>query len=110
MREEINNLYFRIPIKVKWIVFICILMMYPIVFIGYIGYKNYEEVITNHFVEAAQSDIELILENNKVLITSPKNIDLQDSELNEFLCSYKKTLSDDLLDIRICENVGQYNY
>ncbi|XZH65707.1 DUF3867 family protein [Clostridium perfringens] len=30
-----------------------------------------------------KNDIELILENNKVLITSPKNIDLQDSELNE---------------------------
>ena len=66
--------------------------------------------VTTYFIKNEKNDIELILENNKVLITSPKNIDLQDSELNEFLCSYKKTLSDDLLDIRICENVGQYNY
>lgn len=66
--------------------------------------------VTTYFIKNEKNDIELILENNKVLITSPKNIDLQDSELNEFLCSYKKTLSDDLLDIRICENVAQYNY
>ena len=66
--------------------------------------------VTTYFIKNEKNDIELILEKNKVLITSPKNIDLQDSELNEFLCSYKKTLSDDLLDIRICENIGQYNY
>ncbi|MDZ5255040.1 DUF3867 domain-containing protein [Clostridium sp. LIBA-8841] len=66
--------------------------------------------VTTYFIKNEKNDIELILEKNKVLITSPKNIDLQDGELNEFLCSYKKTLPDDLLDIRICENVGQYNY
>ena len=48
--------------------------------------------VTTYFIKNEKNDIELILENNKVLITSPKNIDLQDSELNEFLCSYKKTL------------------
>lgn len=66
--------------------------------------------VATYSIKNEKNDIELILENNKVLITSPKNINLQDIELNEFLCSYKKTLLDDTLDVRICENVGKYDY
>lgn len=65
---------------------------------------------TTYVIKNERNDVELLLDKNKVLITSPKSINLQDSELNEFLCSYKKTLSDEVLDIRFCENVGQYNY
>ena len=39
-----------------------------------------------------------------------KNIDLNDTELNECLCSYKKVLEDKKLNIVLCENIKSYEY
>ncbi|WP_394896025.1 DUF3867 family protein, partial [Clostridium baratii] len=43
-------------------------------------------------------------------IISDKNIDLNDNELNEFLCSYKKMFEGESLEVNICENKKTYNY
>lgn len=56
------------------------------------------------------NDIEIQLEGNNILIKSVKEIDLQDIELNEFLCSYKKTLENQTLNIELCSNVQNFIY
>lgn len=60
MKESISKLYNRTSIKTKWIIFVLILIIYPMFLIGYVGYKNYEEAITNHFIESVQKDIKLV--------------------------------------------------
>lgn len=50
------------------------------------------------------------MNEEKITIKSPKNVDLNDNELNEFLCSYKKLMEEKLLNIDICENMKNYNY
>lgn len=50
------------------------------------------------------------LENENVLLKSEKSIDLQDNELSEFLCSYKKVVKNKPLNISICEFCKTYNY
>ena len=79
MKKKLKALYFKIPIKVKWSMFICLLVSYPIFFIGYLGYKQYEEVITTHFVQSAEGDILQSLEGTK------ENID----KLEEFVVELK---------------------
>jgi len=65
MKTRLKILYFKIPIKVKWSLFICALVSYPIVFIGYIGYRQYERVITTHFIESVQQDVLSIQEETR---------------------------------------------
>ena len=66
-------------------------------------------VIINKF-SYPKENLKILLENEKVILISEKNIDLTDNELNEFLCSYKKVVDDKALNISICENSKQYNY
>lgn len=54
--------------------------------------------------------MKVLLENLDVILVSEKNIDLNDNELNEFLCSYKKVIEDKKINIVICENVKNYEY
>ena len=61
-------------------------------------------------IKNSKNDIIILLENQEVLIRSEKNIDLADDELNEFLCSYRKTLDDSKLKIILCENCKEYDY
>lgn len=56
------------------------------------------------------NDLDIILNNEKVIVTSNKNVDLKDNELNEFLCSYKKVNKDKNLEVIICENSTKYEY
>ncbi|WP_069998341.1 sensor histidine kinase [Cellulosilyticum sp. I15G10I2] len=79
MRQRLQRLYYKIPIKVKWSIFICILVSYPILFMGYIGYTQYEKVITTHFIESVQKEILLILEDTQ------ENI----KQLEEFVAELK---------------------
>ena len=44
------------------------------------------------------------------ILFSEGKIDLNDIELNEFLCSYKKVNSDKPLSIKVCENIKTYDY
>lgn len=56
------------------------------------------------------NDVEIYLEEENILIKSEKDINIQDNELNEFLCSYKKTLENKTLNIELCSNTNKYNY
>lgn len=62
MKQRLNDYYYRISMKKKWIIFICVTIIYQIVLIGYFGYKNYEEVIEDHFIQSVQKDVGNITE------------------------------------------------
>lgn len=54
--------YMKSSIKTKWTIFVLILVLYPMILIGYVGYKNYEEVITKHFTKSVQKDVLVVTE------------------------------------------------
>lgn len=77
--------------------------------------EKYQGKVTNHAISKykiknERNDIEIVLEKENILIKSPGKIDLNDNELNEFLCSYKKTVDNKTLIINLCENCTEYNY
>ena len=57
-----------------------------------------------------RNELTIFLNKNIVVITSEKQVDLSDNELNEFLVSYKKLQDDATLQIRISENYREYDY
>ncbi|MBE6047709.1 MAG: DUF3867 domain-containing protein [Clostridium sp.] len=57
-----------------------------------------------------KNNIEIIVEEDNVFIQSEGKIDLEDLELSDFLCSYKKVCQEKPLNIKLCENVKKYNY
>ncbi|MFH5836319.1 DUF3867 family protein [Proteiniclasticum sp. C24MP] len=57
-----------------------------------------------------RNELSIFLNKTIVVITSEKQVDLTDNELNEFLVSYKKLLDDAKLQIRISENYREYDY
>lgn len=67
-------------------------------------------VIISYLINNEKNDLEIIIENEKVTLKSEKSIDLNDLELNEFLCSYKKVIENKPLAVYICENVRYYTY
>lgn len=56
------------------------------------------------------NDLDIEMNEEEVTLKSSKKIDLNDSELNEFLCSYKKLFKEKPLNIRVCENTSSYDY
>ena len=73
---------------------------------GKIKNKN----ISIYSIKNSLNNVEIILEEDNVILKSTTHINLQDVELNEFLCSYKKVIKDKTLNISICENIGNYQY
>lgn len=67
-------------------------------------------MVTTYFIKNDTNNLEAILTKENIILKSEKLIDLNDSELNEFLCSYKKVMEDIPLNICICENTKSYNY
>ena len=65
---------------------------------------------TEYTISNEKNNSVILLDNKNVIIRSQGKIDLNDSELNEFLCSYKKTIEGDSLKICICENTKEYDY
>lgn len=57
-----------------------------------------------------KNKVDIILNEEKVILQSSEKIDLNDIELSEFLCSYKKLIEDKTLSIKVCENVKSYDY
>jgi hypothetical protein len=57
-----------------------------------------------------RNELTIFLNKTIVVITSEKQVDLTDNELNEFLVSYKKLQDDATLQIRISENYREYDY
>ncbi|MGL4571135.1 MAG: DUF3867 family protein [Clostridium sp.] len=66
--------------------------------------------VEEYFIENENNKVKIILDKNVVNIISDKNIDLNDNELNEFLCSYKKMFDGESLEVNISENSKTYNY
>jgi hypothetical protein len=65
---------------------------------------------TEYSIKNEKNDLIILLDDHKVILRSEGKIDLADNELNEFLCSYKKTVENDTLKIAICENIKEYDY
>ena len=69
-----------------------------------------KKALTTYKIKNNINDIEIQLDGNTVFIKSVKDINLSDNELNEFLCSYKKTLKEDTINIELCSNIQNYLY
>ena len=65
---------------------------------------------TTYYIKNEKNDIEIFLESTNVFIKSFGKVDLNDIELNEFLCSYKKLVEDKTLSVVVCENCNKYYY
>ena len=68
------------------------------------------KTMSEYFIKNEKNDLKILLENEDVILISEKNIDLNDNELNEFLCSYKKVIDDKKIKIILCENRKSYEY
>ncbi|MCR4944537.1 MAG: DUF3867 domain-containing protein [Clostridium sp.] len=68
------------------------------------------KAISYYTIKNDKNDIEIIVEEDNVIIQSEGKIDLNDLELSDFLCSYKKVREERPLNIRLCENIKKYNY
>ena len=66
--------------------------------------------IEEYSIKNNNNDIKIILDKEYVNIISEKSIDLNDNELNEFLCSYKKMVDGNTLKITMCQNSSNYDY
>lgn len=66
--------------------------------------------ITEYSINNDKNNLTILLDTHNVILKSMGKIDLEDIELNEFLCSYKKTVENDVLKISICENIKEYDY
>lgn len=96
MRDKISNYYKKMPIKAKWFIFVCILLLYPMIFIGYIGYENYEEVIKKHFTSSVQKEVEMTSQQVKNQLANIEEFigKLQyDEKIYMFTRDYYKLLS-----------------
>ena len=68
------------------------------------------KAMSEYFIKNEKNDLKVLLEKEDVILISEKNIDLNDNELNEFLCSYKKVIEDKKIKIVLCENIKGYEY
>lgn len=66
--------------------------------------------INTYIIKNNDNNLNIVLDENKVLIISDKKISFSDNELNEFLCSYKKLLNGKNLNITLCEKSSSYEY
>ena len=65
---------------------------------------------TEYTINNDKNNLTILLDEHNVILKSPGKIDLADNELNEFLCSYKKTVENDVLKISLCEDTREYEY
>lgn len=72
--------------------------------------KIVSKTVDEYFIKNSINDVKITLDKENVLLASEKSIDLNDSELNEFLCSYKKMVDGNALKITMCQNSGIYEY
>lgn len=68
------------------------------------------KAMSEYFIKNDKNDLKILLDKEDVTLISEKNIDLNDNELNEFLCSYKKVIEDKSIKIILCENTKSYDY
>lgn len=75
-------------------------------------YKDRIEVkgVSTYYVKNEKNNVVIYVESENVILKSQGKIDLEDLELNDFLCSYKKLLENKPLKISMCEYVKEYMY
>lgn len=61
------------------------------------------------YIKNDLNDLEIIIEEDKVILCSDKKIDLSDRELNEFLSSYRN-MFDKTIRVVLCETTKKYDY
>ncbi|MGL5348352.1 MAG: DUF3867 domain-containing protein [Peptostreptococcaceae bacterium] len=61
------------------------------------------------YIKNDTNDIEIVVDQDKVMLCSSKKINLMDAELNEFLLSYKNMFNKKI-KVVICENYSDYDY
>ena len=66
--------------------------------------------VTLYSIKNEKNNLEIMLKNDSVILSSNGKIDLNDLELNEFLVSYKKVRDEKPLYIKVCENISGYEY
>ena len=62
MKDKLGNFYYRISMKNKWILFICVIIIYEIILMGFWGYRSYEKVLGDYFIEGVQKDVSNVTE------------------------------------------------
>ncbi|MBO3446165.1 DUF3867 domain-containing protein [Clostridium sp. CCUG 7971] len=61
------------------------------------------------YIKNDNNDIEVIIDQEKVMIYSNKKVNLMDAELNEFLLAYKNMFNKKIRVV-LCENYSEYDY
>lgn len=77
-------------------------------------YEKYGEKIQpksciTTFIKNDLNDINVIIDQEKIMLCSDKKINLMDSELNEFLLEYKNMFSKKI-KVVMCETTNKYDY
>ncbi|MBV4419169.1 DUF3867 domain-containing protein [Clostridium tyrobutyricum] len=67
-------------------------------------------IFTTYSISNSLNNIKIYINEETVMIRSRGQIDLEDLELNDFLCSYKKVMKDKSLKIVLCEKAGTFEY
>ena len=73
------------------------------------GQKIQPKSCITTFVKNDTNDIEIVIDQEKVMLYSNKKINLMDAELNEFLLGYKNMFNKKIRVV-LCENYSEYDY
>ncbi|MCX7746275.1 MAG: sensor histidine kinase [Clostridia bacterium] len=71
-KDSIINYYHNISIKTKLIIAVLVLILYPLVILGFMGYLKYAQVIKSKSIDYANKDVEYL---TKVLADRAKSIE-----------------------------------
>ncbi len=72
--------------------------------------KIESKTVDTYYIRNQINDVKINLDKEYVTLISERTIDLNDTELNEFLCSYKKMVDGNTLKVTICQNSNIYEY
>ncbi|MDD6770353.1 MAG: DUF3867 family protein [Inconstantimicrobium porci] len=72
--------------------------------------KIEDKMYSSYVIKNDKNNLIVEMQSENVRLISEGKIDLNDMELNEFLCSYKKVVQDKTLNVSIYENATHYNY
>ncbi len=73
------------------------------------GSKIQPKSCISSYIKNDINDIEIVIDQEKVMLYSNKKINLMDAELNEFLLAYKNMFNNKIRVV-LCENYSEYDY
>jgi len=73
------------------------------------GAKIQPKSCITSYIKNDNNDIEVIIDQEKIMLYSNKKVNLMDAELNEFLLAYKNILNKKIRVI-LCEGYSEYDY